>query len=186
MKLSKLNQKGASHIILPILAVVVVALIGVKVLTASHADQINLTTSATSTELFGNNVAWEGPLNSNSPSSQIVQSSVPYTILGYQTVSLLAPGQSISYINGIKGNVQNCYDVYVRQPKSSTVSVTATISIANNNNTASFNLSSTTSDNLRRICVNPGTGTNPGYNIKNTTPINQNTNIEVADEQLRW
>lgn len=180
---TRLNQRGASHFILPVLAMAVVALVGVKVLTASHADQVSLTTSTTNSLSFGNNIAVEGPLNSSDP--RVVQSSVPYTIMGYQQVSVLGPGQSLSYINGIKGNVQNCYDVYVQKPISGTV--TATIDVANSNNTATYKLASTTGNNLRVICVNPGTGTDPGYNIKNASPLTQPIiNVEVVSETLRW
>ncbi len=189
MRVPKLNQTGASHLIVPVILVAIITLVGVKVLTTSHADQINLTTSNSNSLTYGNNVAWQGPLNSSASSSQVSQSSVPYTLIGYQQVVLLGSGQSVSYIGlptngGFPNNVQTCYDVYVRQPKSGTV--TATIEIANKNNVATYKLSSTTNDNLRRICVNPGTGANPGYNIKNATPINQNITIEVLDEQLRW
>ncbi|HEY5442868.1 MAG TPA: sialidase family protein [Candidatus Saccharimonadales bacterium] len=52
--IKKLNQTGFAHWILPVLVMAVVALIGVKVLTGSHADQVTPSTTATAnTNLLG-------------------------------------------------------------------------------------------------------------------------------------
>ncbi|HET7320791.1 MAG TPA: hypothetical protein VFI84_04405 [Candidatus Saccharimonadales bacterium] len=171
MKLRKLNQLGVAHYILPALVVISVGAVGVAVLKESHAATTGVTNSAVLDSTYAQGAS-------------AAQSSVPYSFVGYKTVNYLAPGQALSYTQGIKGNVTACYEVYVSQPKSGTA--TATVEFANNNNYLTTNLSSSTTSNLQEVCVSPGRKANPGFSVKNLTPLTQNTNIEVYQATLKW
>lgn len=180
MKITKLNQHGSLHYVVPLAVIVLVGLVGARLLTQSHADTVTLTTDATTT--LGNNMAVLGPQNTTGV--QVAQSSVPYTLMGYQKVNLLGSGQSLSYTNGIKGDVQACFGVYVQQPKAGTA--VATLQFANNNNVKTVTLKSDNTNNVHEFCVMPGTTTNPGFAVKNATPVQQNVTVEVLNEMLRW
>lgn len=183
MKIYKLNQYGVAHYLVPAMVMLLVAVVGVRVITNSHA-QTPPTNFVTNTANTGTstNVAVLGAQNAQSGADSAM-SSVPYSFIGSQTVDFLAPGQTLAYNNGLKGNEVSCYLVYVDQPKSGTA--TATVEFANNNNTLTTNLSSTTSNNLQQVCVNPGRGSNPGFEVKNLTSTQQNTNIEVYEDIIR-
>lgn len=184
MKIHRLNQAGFSHYLLPVLVVVIVGLIGARVITASHAaGPTTLTfTPAAATPTTSRHVAILGP--SNTVGGQAAQSSVPYSFIGYQTVNYLGPGQSLTYNQGVKGNEKSCYELYVEPPQTGTA--TATVEFANNNNYEMLTLTSNPTDNLQQVCVPAGTLTNPGFNVENQTPSQQNTTIEVFEDVMSW
>jgi len=171
MKLLSLNQKGFAHYVMPVLVAVGIGVVGALVLQYSHAATNGVSNSA----VLDTTLAQGG---------SIAQSSVPYSFVGSKTVNYLAPGQALSYTQGVKGNVTACYEVYVSQPKSGTA--TATVEFANNNNYVTVNLSSTTTNNLQQVCVSPGKKANPGFAVKNLTSLSQNTNVEVYQAVLSW
>jgi len=171
MELRKLNQNGITHFILPALAAVSIGLVGALVLQYSHAAPTGITNSA-----IMNSASAQG--------GTVGQSSVPYSFIGSQTVNYLGSGQALTYTQGVKGDVTACYEVYVSQPKAGTA--TATVEFANNNNYVTVNLSSTATNNLQEVCVAPGKKVNPGFSVKNLTPVQTNTNIEVAQVTLKW
>lgn len=264
MNLKKLNQSGISHYILPLVVVVVIALIGVKVLTGTHADQASLASltspscsvtglpssvtdglevtpqvavrnptllpftttvsGATSQEVGTTGLKGAGfsstvrvparstatvnvpatfaqrgyqvyvSATSSSPSfscngtsgpvvdqavmnfseantSLAANSSVPFTLLGYQTVDVLQPGQALTYNYGLKGDITSCYLVYVepQQSKAGSTPADASLQIASNNNTETVGLESSTTNSLEQVCVGPGSSTNPGFSVKNVS-----------------
>lgn len=189
MKIYKLNQAGISHFLVPALIVAIVALVGVRVMTASHADSntsnatVALVASTDATSATSKNVAILGAANTPSGTTSS-QSSVPYSFIGYQTVNVLGAGQSLSYNDGIKGNVKSCFEVYVQQPKTGTAKVP--VEFANNNNTVTKTLSSTDTDNLQQVCVAPGSSSNPGFDVENLSTQQQNVAIEVYQDVLTW
>lgn len=180
----KLGQTGFAHHLALVVVVLAVAVGGTAYLVASHADTptatVNLTTSTTPT--LQGHVSVLGA--DQAVGAQVGPSSVPFSFIGTQTVASLAPGQSLSYSNGVKGNETSCYFFYVTQPKSGTA--TATVEFANNNNYVTKTVSSTDDNNLQVVCVTPGRKTNPGFEVANKTSLQQNTNVEVYQDVLYW
>lgn len=153
MKIRKLNQAGMSHYLLPVLVMALVAVVGIRVLSGSHADTpttLTLSASVDASSSTSKNVAILGAANTRSGTVN-AQSSVPYSFIGTQTVTVLGAGQSLTYNDGIKGKVKSCYEVFVQQPKSGTATVP--VEFATNDNSVTKTLSSTTSDNLQQVCV---------------------------------
>jgi hypothetical protein len=187
MPYKPLNQSGVAHYILPVIVVLAVAVIGFKVIAASHADPQTVNVVNADTTASGTATKNIAILDSTQAALGAVasQSSVPYSFIGTQTVnSLPAGGATLTYSQGVKGNETSCYEVYVSQPKSGVA--TATVEFANNNNTVTKVLKSNNFDNLQEVCVAPGTGTNPGFDVQNQTPSAQNTNIEVYRDIISW
>jgi hypothetical protein len=112
------------------------------------------------------------------------QSVVPYSFVGYQTVSDLSSGDQLAYNQGVKGEVSSCYEVYVEQPKTGVATVQA--EFATNDNYIIKTLKSTDTNNLQRVCVGPSTKTNPGFAVKNLNSDQDNTILEVYQDNLTW
>src|SRR5947209_6744628 len=97
MKLIRLNQAGISHYIVPVIAVLVISVMGVRVLTTSHADSV--TTAATTTTTLTTPTYYQ-LLNytSAAQTNGVTQISSQLQSLGSQTFDQLTPGAELDYL----------------------------------------------------------------------------------------
>ena len=182
----RLNQKGSSHLIVPVLAVLVIGVIGAKVLSASHADSPNtiITNNAAASSATLKNEAIQTAAQALGSSG--APSSAPYSFIGSQTVNDVSSGQTLTYSDGVKGtSVTSCYSFYVTQPKAG--SITFPVEFTTNNNSITVNVTSTATDDLQQVCVAPGKQVNPGFSVKNLASSSVFPgNIEVLSDTLTW
>ncbi len=178
MKLTKLNQAGFAHYVMPLLVVAVIVLIGIRVLTGSHADNVTPTanlsvsntasTSMSSTILNYSNVL----LDSSSAGLQ----NIPYNIdnIGSQTVVQVAPSQKLSFGTGGKVIIKNiCY--YFKVAATDPTNTTAIVQFVAYNNTVTKTLTDNTAQTgLDMVCVNESTTSTKSftYNIYNKSASN--------------
>jgi|SRR5579884_961476 len=179
----KLNQKGISHYIVPLAIIVLVAISGVGYLVASHADSVNTSTTSTTIPTVHNHVVIFGPQD---VTNQALNggSTIPLEFIGSPTVSYVGAGQTMTYGNGIKANIKECYQVFVIPPKSGTA--TATVEFASQTNTKTVYLNSNDYGILNQVCVDPGTQANPGFNVKNLSSVQQNITVAVYEDIVSW
>lgn len=140
MKIKTLNEAGAGHYVLPVIVVAVIALIGVKVLTGSHADSIDSTQATTNTNKVSlSNFTLLGKI----ASSDLYNVKVPPSADEQPVMKIfacsnnLANGQSsVEYISAlsyaIPAWVGNYWNVYIALSSSNTTN-TQTASYQNNN-----------------------------------------------------
>ncbi len=179
MKLLRLNAKGIAHYAIPLLIIVGIAVVGTGYIVASHADTPTTTATTGTTTLGYPKNAVVLDYQSANPGSSQGQSTVPYLFVGTKTVNYVATGQTLTYYQGYKNASRICYLVYVQQPKAGTVSIP--VEFATDTNYVKKTLYSQTSTGLQEVCVNAGTRSSPGFNIKNLGSTQENITLEVYE-----
>ncbi len=182
----KLNNKGFTHDIVLVMVVVVVAIVGVAYVVGSHADNITplTTSSSNSVETVSTTAKTTAILRPNLVNDQNLNttSSEDLDFIGTnQTVTSIGSGQSFYYTNGLKGNVKDCYLVYIDTPTTGSVSVKA--NFASNNKVITKTISSyNLFGALNQVCVGPGTVVNPGYNISVISSSQPGVTLNVVED----
>lgn len=104
--------------------------------------------------------------------------------VGSQSVSQVAPGGKLTYVQGLKGTIKSvCYYVSVQPMKGG--SLTATVEFTSPTETLTTNLTYTdaTANTYHGVCVGAGRKTSPGYNVYNKSPAT-GPNILVYQQMM--
>lgn len=171
MKFHRLNQTGLAHYILPALVVVAIGLIGVRVLTASHADsptvKITNTSSTSTTSSFYQILNYA----SAAQTTGVTQVSAQIQSLGAQTVDQLSPGAQLDLLAYGKTSISSeCYYFQVLPLKGGGATATIAFGGIGASKTVNFTYNATYASFLQSFCVPTGKGATPSYNVENLSP----------------
>lgn len=189
--MKKLNEKGMAHWIVPTFVVALIAVVGVRVLAGSHADNTTLDVTPAAATTSG---TLEGPYLAqiDNYSNAVNSSKIPGTttatttdVVGVddnfsQVVSVVQPGQTLVYKGsdtaGIAWNgtlKEVCYTLRVPYTNANnTPQVTATLELENYDSSKTVNLGSegVYSSYCFKDNITVGPTTALGWSIKNVSP----------------
>jgi hypothetical protein len=185
MKTKKMNQEGITHYLLPVLFVLIIAVIGVRLLTASHAATPADITAASSPNVTKSKVEFI-PADTANRSTGITLSSATVSQVGVQMVAQVAPNAQLTFPKGIVGTGDTaCYFVQAQPLKgggsTATIEFNSTSYSVNKNIAYDLNNPGTFSE----VCVQPGQQANKGFSLANLSP-STGPDVLVYEEVLSW